>query len=73
MGFIGLPDAGRLRRKMEPIHISDDIHRIAIIKSFQKMYGFGGLGQVEVGMSPWQDKQTTEGKIGLLSQWTIDG
>ena len=26
------------------------------------MYGFGGLGQVEVGMLPWRDKQPTEQK-----------
>ena len=36
------------------------------------MYGFGGVGQVEVRfgqVSPWRDKQTTEqGKIELLSQ-----
>ena len=34
------------------------------------MYGFGGLGQVEVGMLPWRDGRTTteqEGKIELLS------
>ena len=42
------------------------------------MYGFGGVGQVEVRfgqMSPWRDKQTTEqqGKIELLSQWTMEG
>ena len=40
------------------------------------MYGFGGLGQVEVEeekMSPWQDNDEQKGKIGLLSQWTMDG
>ena len=45
------------------------------------MYGFGGVGQVEVRfgqMSPWRDERTTnrtteQGKIGLLSQWTIEG
>ena len=45
------------------------------------MYGFGGVGQVEVRfrqMSPWRDKRTTEqptkqGKIELLSQWTMEG
>ena len=39
------------------------------------MYGFGGVGQVEVRfgqMSPWRDERTTnrtnkQGKIGLLS------
>ena len=49
--------------------------------SFQKMYGFGGVGQVEVRfgqMSPWWDERTTnrttkQGKIGLLSQWTMEG
>ena len=42
------------------------------------MYGFGGLGEVEVEI--WSDvtiagQQTTEqkGKIGLLSQWTMEG
>ena len=41
------------------------------------MYGFGGVEQVEVRsgqMSPWRDKRTTEqGKIELLSQWTMEG
>ena len=41
------------------------------------MYGFGGVGQVEVRfgqMSPWRDNQPNEqGKIGLLSQWTMEG
>ena len=45
------------------------------------MYGFGGVGQVEVRfdqMSPWRDERTTnqptkQGKIGLLSQWTLEG
>ena len=45
------------------------------------MYGFGGVGQVEVRfgrVSPWRDEQPTErttkqGKIGLLSQWTMEG
>ena len=39
------------------------------------MYGFGGVGQVEVRfgeMLPWRDEQT-KGKIGLLSQWTMEG
>ena len=42
------------------------------------MYGFGGLGEVEVEI--WSDVtiagQTTnkqKGKIELLSQWTKDG
>ena len=46
------------------------------------MYGFGGLGQVEVRFGrvlPWRDGRTTnkqtnqQGKIELLSQWTKDG
>ena len=42
------------------------------------MYGFGGVGQVEVRfgqMSPWRDERTTnqQGKIELLSQWTMEG
>ena len=41
------------------------------------MYGFGSVGQVEVRfgqVSPWRDKRTTkQGKIGLLSQWTMEG
>ena len=41
------------------------------------MYGFGGVGQVEVRfgqVSPWRDERTNEqGKIGLLSQWTMEG
>ena len=41
------------------------------------MYGFGGLGQLEVRfgqMSPWRDERPTkQGKIGLLSQWTMEG
>ena len=42
------------------------------------MYGFGGVGQVEVRfgqMLPWRDGRTDEqkGKIELLSQWTMDG
>ena len=41
------------------------------------MYGFGGVGQVEVRfgrMSRWWDNRTTEqGKIELLSQWTMEG
>ena len=48
---------------------------MAIIISFQKMYGFGGVGQVEVRfgrMSPWRDGRQ-KGKIGLLSQWTMEG
>ena len=36
------------------------------------MYGFGGLGQVEVGMLPWRDNDK-QGKIELLSQWTMEG
>ena len=41
------------------------------------MYGFGGLGEVEVEI--WSDVtiagRTTDeqGKIELLSQWTMDG
>ena len=38
------------------------------------MYGFEGVGQVEVRfgqMSPWRDDQ--QGKIGLISQWTMEG
>ena len=41
------------------------------------MYGFGGVGQVEVRfgeMSPWRDGRTNKkGKIELLSQWTMEG
>ena len=41
------------------------------------MYGFGGVGQLEVRFRrvlPWRDNRTTEqGKIGLLSQWTMEG
>ena len=42
------------------------------------MYGFGGVGQLEVRfgqMLPWQDEQTNDeqGKIWLLSQWTKEG
>ena len=45
------------------------------------MYGFGGVGQVEVRfgqVSPWRDERTTnrttkQGKIELLSQWTMEG
>ena len=40
------------------------------------MYGFGGLGQVEVGMSTITMAGRTndeQGKIGLLSQWTMEG
>ena len=41
------------------------------------MYGFGDVGQVEVRfgrVSPWRDEQPTkQGKIGLLSQWTMEG
>ena len=44
------------------------------------MYGFGGVGQVEVRfgqMSPWLDEQTNElpteqGKIGLLRLWKAE-
>ena len=44
------------------------------------MYGFGGLGEVEVEI--WTDvtiagqtdeRTNKQGKIELLSQWTIDG
>ena len=41
------------------------------------MYGFGGLGEVEVEI--WTDvtiagqRTTEQGKIELLSQWTKDG
>ena len=41
------------------------------------MYGFGGLGEVEVEI--WSDVTIAgrmdgqKGKIGLLSQWTMDG
>ena len=45
------------------------------------MYGFGGLGDVEVEI--WSDvtiagrtdneRTTEQGKIELLSQWTMDG
>ena len=41
------------------------------------MYGFGGLGEVEVEI--WSDvtiagrRTNKQGKIGLLSQWTMDG
>ena len=42
------------------------------------MYGFGGLGEVEVEI--WSDvtiagQRPTEqkGKIGLLSHWTMEG
>ena len=43
---------------------------IAIIISFQKMYGFGGLGEVEVEI--WSDvtiagRPNKKGKIELLS------
>ena len=42
MGFMGLPDAGRLRRKMKPIDISEDIHRHynfeTILKQWKKMH-----------------------------------
>ena len=45
------------------------------------MYWFGGVGQVEVRfgqVSPWRDERTNEqpnkqGKIELLSQWTMEG
>ena len=42
------------------------------------MYGFGGVGQLEVRfgqMSPWRDEQPNnqQGKIELLSQWTMEG
>ena len=41
------------------------------------MYGFGGLGEVEVDI--WSDvtiagqPTNKKGKIGLLSQWTMEG
>ena len=41
------------------------------------MYGFGGLGEAEVEI--WSDvtmagrQPTKQGKIGLLSQWTMEG
>ena len=41
------------------------------------MYGFGGLGEVEVEI--WSDVTIAgrtydkKGKIGLLSQWTMEG
>ena len=41
------------------------------------MYGFGGLGEVEVEI--WWDvtmagrQPTKQGKIELLSQWTMEG
>ena len=40
------------------------------------MYGFGGLGEVEVEI--WSDvtiagRQNKKGKIELLSQWTMEG
>ena len=40
------------------------------------MYGFGGLGEVEVEI--WWDvtmtgRITKQGKIELLSQWTMEG
>ena len=41
------------------------------------MYGFGGLGEVEVEI--WSDvtiagrTDDKKGKIGLLSQWTMEG
>ena len=42
------------------------------------MYGFWGVGQLEVRfgrVSPWRDNQPTDeqGKIGLLSQLTMEG
>ena len=41
------------------------------------MYGLGVVGQLEVRfghMSPWRDEQPTkQGKIELLSQWTMEG
>ena len=45
------------------------------------MYGFGGLGEVEVEIwtdvtiAGQTDERTNEqkGKIGLLSQWTMEG
>ena len=40
------------------------------------MYGFGGLGEVEVEI--WSDvtiagRTNKKGKIELLSQWTMEG
>ena len=41
------------------------------------MYGFGGLGEVKVEI--WSDvtmagrTNDEQGKIGLLSQWTMEG
>ena len=42
------------------------------------MYGFGGVGQLEVKFGRvlpwWDDNRTTEqGKIELLSHWTMEG
>ena len=40
------------------------------------MYGFWGVGQLEVRfgrMSPKRDDDNEQGKIGLLSQWTMEG
>ena len=42
------------------------------------MYGFEVLGQVDVRfgrMSRWRDERTNDeqGKIGLISQWTMEG
>ena len=42
------------------------------------MYGFEGLGQVEARfgqISQWRDERTNDeqGKIGLISQWTMEG
>ena len=45
------------------------------------MYGLGGMGHLEVRFRrvlPWRDNQpnnrtTKQGKIELLSQWTMEG
>ena len=40
------------------------------------MYGFGGVGQVELRfgqMSPWRDERTTEQPTRKDSQWTMEG
>ena len=47
--------------------------QIIIIIRFQKIYGFWGLGQVEVGMLPQRDKRMTNELGKLLSQWTMEG
>ena len=40
------------------------------------MYGFGGVGQLEVRFGqvlPKRDDDNEQGKIGLLSQWAMEG